>query len=119
MAELINLQTHSDERGSLTVIENILPFDIKRVYYIYNVTLPRGGHRHKKTVQALIAINGSCEVYINTGGEEQTITLNNSAKCLILQPEDWHSMYNFKEGTILLALSSENYDVNDYIMEKL
>ena len=67
MAYIIKLPTYADERGSLTVVEKLLPFDIKRFYYIYNATSQRGGHRHKKTTQALICLGGSCEIYVNNG----------------------------------------------------
>ncbi|MBL4711234.1 MAG: FdtA/QdtA family cupin domain-containing protein [Gammaproteobacteria bacterium] len=117
MARLINIDTHSDDRGSLCVIEKNLPFDIRRVYYMFDVTSKRGGHRHKKTIQALIALNGSCEVFIENENEKKTFVLASKTKCLILDPEDWHTMDNFSDGTILLVLSSEFYDKNDYIEE--
>lgn len=118
MAYFINLPTFQDTRGSLTVIEKLLPFEIKRLYYIYNVKSQRGGHRHKKTIQALIALNGHCEIYVNNGKETETFTLNSCDKCLIINPEDWHTMDNFSDGSILLVLSSEYYDQDDYIMQE-
>jgi len=119
MANLLKLKTYSDERGALTVIEKNLPFSINRVYYIYNLTdQERGFHRHKITKQALIAINGSCEVYCNNNGVEQIFVLNSPDEALILEPEDWHIMRNFKEKTILLVLASTEYDFSDYIDEE-
>ncbi len=118
MAHLIDLKTVHDARGSLTVIDKVLPFEIKRVYYMYNVTKERGGHRHKKTIQALICLNGSCEIYINNGDKEETILLDKPNKCLILDPQDWHTIDNFSKGAVLLVLSSEHYDPDDYIKEK-
>lgn len=117
MAYLINLPTFTDERGRLTVIEKILPFEIKRVYYIYNIQSKRGGHRHKKTIQALICLNGSCEVYIHNGIKEEVFYLNRNDQCLILKPEDWHTIDKVAEGTIILMLASEYYDKEDYINE--
>ena len=114
---MINLDTYSDERGSLNVIEKILPFDIKRVYYMYDVTSQRGGHRHKQTIQALIALNGSCTVSVNNGKVSEDFVLDMNNKCLIVNPEDWHTMDDFSDGTVLLALASEFYDKNDYIAE--
>ncbi len=76
MAYTIDLPTFWDERGSLTVIEKLLPFDIKRFYYIYDVTNKRGGHRHKKTIQALICLGGSCEIYLNDGIKEEIVILD-------------------------------------------
>ncbi|GAB1348032.1 FdtA/QdtA family cupin domain-containing protein [Ignavibacteriales bacterium] len=120
MAYFIDLQTKSDERGSLTVIEKVLPFDIKRVYYIYNNSkdLPRAKHRHKKTVQATICLNGSVEVYNNNGKTKENFILDSPSKCLILEPTDWHIMHNFSHDAILLVLASSEYDIDDYIHEE-
>lgn len=118
MAYIINLPTFRDSRGSLTVVEKLLPFEIKRFYYIYNVTSKRGGHRHKKTIQALICLGGSCEIYVHDGKREETILLDSPSKCLILDPRDWHTMDKFSKGSTLLVLSSEYYDVDDYIDEE-
>ena len=117
MAYLIDLPTFEDERGKLTVIEKLLPFDIKRLYYIYDVTSKRGGHRHKKTIQALICLGGSCEVFIDNGEKKETILLDSPSKCLILEPKDWHTMDKFSKGSTLLVLASEYYDKDDYIDE--
>lgn len=118
MAYRIDLPTFEDERGSLTVIEKLLPFEIKRVYYIYNTSSQRGGHRHKRTIQALICLGGSCEVYVNDGQDETKFLLNEPSKCLLVEPKDWHTMDNFTDQSVLLVLASEYYDKNDYIDEK-
>src|SRR5215471_18691861 len=103
MAELINLATFTDKRGNLTVIEKVIPFDIKRIFYIYGVDDSiRGGHRHKTTIQAAICIQGACQIYNNNGKEEDKFNLDAPNKCLLLQPEDWHSMDNFTEDAILM-----------------
>ena len=115
MAYFIDLPTFSDDAGSLTVVEKLLPFDVKRFYYIYDALSKRGGHRHHKTIQALICLGGSCEIYVNNGQCEETYMLNRPDLCLILEPQDWHTMDKFSNGSILLVLSSEFYDVNDYI----
>lgn len=116
MASLINLKTFTDERGNLTVIEKVVPFDIKRIFYIYGVDgSVRGGHRHVKTVQAAICIRGNCVIYNNNGTDEATYLLDSPDKCLIIQPEDWHSMYSFSEDAILMVLASEFYEAQDYI----
>lgn len=117
MAYLIDLPTFGDDRGKLTIIEKVLPFEIKRFYYVYDVRSKRGGHRHHKTVQALVTLGGSCEVYVNNGVTQKTFLLDKSDKCLIVEPEDWHTMDNFSEGATLLVFASEYYDVNDYIDE--
>tara|TARA_B110000116_G_C16345078_1_gene362880 strand:+ start:182 stop:541 length:360 start_codon:yes stop_codon:yes gene_type:complete len=118
MAYLIDLPTFSDSSGSLTVVEELLPFKIKRFYYIYNVSSQRGGHRHKKTTQALISLNGNCEIYVNNGEWEENFLLEDPKSCLILEARDWHTMDNFSEGSTLLVFSSELYNLNDYIDEK-
>lgn len=118
MAYVLHLPTFCDPRGSLTVVEKILPFEIKRFYYIYDVTKKRGGHRHKKTIQALICLGGSCEIYVNDGEQETTVLLDSPSKCLILEQKDWHTMDNFSKGSTLLVLCSEYYDKDDYIDEE-
>ena len=118
MAYLLNLKTFTDDRGNLTVIEKTIPFDIKRIFYIYGVDESvRGGHRHHKTIQAAICIQGSCTI---TNDDSQTKTefhLDRPDKCLILEPQDWHAMSNFSKDAILMVLASEYFDTNDYIFE--
>ncbi len=118
MAQLIDLKTHTDARGNLTVVEKVLPFDIKRVFYIYGVDdSKRGGHRHHKTIQAAVCIQGACKIFNDNGKEENTFELNNPSKCLILQPEDWHTMYDFSKDAILMVFASEFFEAADYIFE--
>jgi len=119
MAHLVNLKTFTDDRGNLTVVDNILPFRIQRIFYIYGVdSSERGGHRHHKTIQAAICIKGRCRIYNNDGEKEEVFYLNSPAKCLILQPRDWHKMYDFSKNAILMVLASESFDEGDYIFEK-
>lgn len=76
MPELLDLVTFTDNRGNLTVIDKIIPFEIKRIFYIYGVdSSSRGGHRHKSTVQAAVCIQGSCKIYNNNGKQEQVFFL--------------------------------------------
>jgi dTDP-4-dehydrorhamnose 3,5-epimerase-like enzyme len=118
MARLIDLKTFTDKRGNLTVIEKVVPFDIKRIFYIYGVDeSKRGGHRHHKTVQAAVCIKGSCTIYNNNGKTEETFKLDKPNKCLILEPNDWHTMNDFSADAILMVLASENFDEKDYIFE--
>lgn len=119
MAYLINLKTHTDKRGNLTVIEKVLPFEIRRIFYIYGVDDSiRGGHRHHKTVQAAVCIKGRCRIYNNNGKNVEEFFLNSPSKCLILNPEDWHKMYKFSRNAILMIFASENYNENDYIFKE-
>lgn len=119
MAYLINLKTFTDKRGNLTVIERTIPFDIKRIFYIYGVDDSiRGGHRHHKTVQAAICIKGRCRI-LNDDNETTTdFLLDSPEKCVILEPRDWHQMSDFSEDAILMVLASEFYDEKDYIFER-
>lgn len=119
MAALISLKTFTDLRGNLTVIEKAIPFDIKRLFYIYGLdNSTRGGHRHHKTIQAAISLQGRCMIYNNDGTKEETFVLDSPDKCLILNPEDWHEMYDFSKDAILMVLASEYFDEGDYIREK-
>jgi dTDP-4-dehydrorhamnose 3,5-epimerase-like enzyme len=117
MAYLESLTTFSSDIGNLNVFENLLPDQIRRVYYITNVpkNAVRGCHRHHKTWQALICISGSCRVYVDDSKEDQIFYLDSKSKCLILKPEDWHFMDKFEENTVLLVIANQYYDVNDYI----
>jgi hypothetical protein len=117
MAYFIDIPKFNDSRGGLCVVENLLPFTVKRIYYIFNVSGERGGHRHKESVQALICLSGSCEVFVNNGVEKNTYILDEPHKCLIVEPKDWHTMDYFSKSATLLVLASEYYDVNDYIDE--
>jgi len=114
---LIDLATVRQSRGSLTVIEKVLPFSVKRVFYIYDVPAgtSRGGHGHKKTRMALVALAGSC--LISGPWEAWAYRLDSPSSCLILDPEDWHDMLFETPGTILLCLASEGFDADDYIDE--
>jgi hypothetical protein len=118
MAQLLNLLTFTDKRGNLTVIEKVIPFDIKRVFYIYGVdTSVRGGHRHKTTLQAAICIQGSCRIYCNDGIEEEFYYLDTPSKCLMIDMRDWHYMDQFTSDAILMVLASTHYNEDDYIFE--
>ena len=118
MAKIIDLKTFTDKRGNLIVIENALPFQIKRVFYIYGVdNSVRGGHRHHKTVQAAVCIKGECKIFNNDNERKEVFHLNQPSRCLILEPKDWRKMYEFSEDVILMVFASENYNENDYIFE--
>ena len=118
MAHIIDLQTFTDKRGNLTVIEKMIPFDIRRIFYIYGVDdSRRGGHRHHKTIQAAICLRGSCKIYNNNGEVEETFSLDEPSKCLLLETADWHEMFEFTPDAILMVLASEYYDQADYIFQ--
>ena len=117
MDRIIEVPTISDERGKLTVVDGHLPFAIKRLFYIYDVTQPRGGHRHIETQMGLIALNGSIEIYCQTPKDDQPFILNNPAQVLLLDPEDWHTMNKFSKGAVLLVLCSHSWNKEDYIYD--
>lgn len=118
MAKKLDLKTFTDSRGNLTVIEKVIPFDVKRIFYIYGVDdSVRGGHRHYKTIQAAICISGSCVIYNHDGQHEEDFVLDTPSKCLILEPKDWHKMYKFSKDAILMVLASEYFSPEDYIYE--
>ncbi len=119
MAHIIKLKSFFEKRGNLTVIEKDIPFDIKRIFYIYGVDdSVRGGHRHKTTVQAAICINGSCIVSNNDGNKKEDFLLDHPSKCLILETKDWHTMHHFTKDAVLLVLASTEFDPADYIYEE-
>lgn len=112
---IIELPTHEDTRGALTVMEGALPFQIVRTYWIYGAEgQTRGGHRHKNNCQALVAICGEVSVYMNDGVKAETLRLDNPSKCLLVQPKDWHTM-TFGLNAVLLVMSSHLFDQSEYI----
>jgi hypothetical protein len=114
---LTNIPTFRDSRGVLSVIDQLLPFPVVRVYWIYEADgFVRGGHRHHVTRQALIAIQGHASIYMNDGKYSETIELRNSCQCLIVEPKDWHTM-TLSSNAILLVLSSHPHKLDDYIDE--
>lgn len=115
---VLELPRYADSRGVLTVLDGVLPFPAQRLYWIHGVEgQVRGGHRHHKTRQGLIAVSGVVSVYLNDGKHSDIVVLDSPHKCLIVEPEDWHTM-TFTEGSVLLVLASQPYDVNDYIDTK-
>ncbi|MCS6956009.1 MAG: FdtA/QdtA family cupin domain-containing protein, partial [Candidatus Calescibacterium sp.] len=118
MSKIIELPLFSDERGKLVVIEKVLGFDIKRIYFIYDIKGLRGGHRHLKTKQALLCIKGKCKVYIENPDGKLNIILDSPTKCILLEPEDWHTIESMEKDTVILVIASEYYDKSDYITER-
>lgn len=119
--ETVFLQTHGDERGSLIALENghNLPFDVKRVYYIYGTKsgVSRGFHAHKKLKQLLIAVSGSVEIHCEMNGEKTVHVLDRPDKGLLVEGMVWHTMENFSPDCILIVLADDIYDEEDYIRD--
>jgi len=109
-----------DGRGNLSVIErDVLPYKIKRVYYLYDVPSDssRGGHAHKELQQFLIALSGSFDVVLDNGINRRTITLNRPNKGLLIPSGVWRELENFSAGAVCLSPVSEVYQEEDYIRQ--
>lgn len=117
MAQLIQLPVHKDQRGSLSVMQGILPFAVQRIFFIYDVHENRGGHRHRETQLAMVATAGQVSVYCQNPQSEKTYTLKNPSTVLLLASEDWHDM-TFEKGSVLTVFASTLFDPKDYIYEK-
>ncbi|HRA73684.1 MAG TPA: FdtA/QdtA family cupin domain-containing protein [Flavobacterium sp.] len=118
--EIIEIPKIENSLGNIAVIENdVIPFDIKRVYYLYDIPSSsiRGGHSHKKLQQVLIAISGSFDVVLKDGTSSTTITLNKPDKGLLIKNNTWRELENFSSGAVCLVLASTNYSEEDYIRD--
>ncbi len=118
--KLINIPKIEDPRGNLSVIEHeVVPFDIKRVYYPYDVPAgaERGGHAHKKLQQFLVALSGSFDVLLNDGKVEKTVALNKPFEGLLITNGIWRELKNFSSGAVCLVVASEVFEEADYIRE--
>jgi dTDP-4-dehydrorhamnose 3,5-epimerase-like enzyme len=115
---VVDLPKISDPRGNLTFVENgtHIPFDIKRVYYLYDVPggAERGGHAHKGLQQLIIAMSGSFDVVLDDGREKKRIHLNRSYNGLYVCPMIWRELNNFSSGSVCMVLASNRYDEDDY-----
>lgn len=112
---------HSDRKGNISVVENekTVPFDVKRVYYLYDVPggAERGAHAHKELYQLLIAASGSFSITLDDGNVKRTFTMNRPYHGLLIVPGIWRELNDFSSGAVCLVLASEKYDVDDYIRE--
>ncbi len=118
--EIISIPKIEDVRGNIAVIENdAVPFEIKRVYYLFDVpsTSSRGGHAHKSLQQLLIPLSGSFDVVLKDGREQKTITLNKPDKGLLIRQNIWRELENFSSGAVCLVIASAVFDEEDYIRD--
>lgn len=119
--KLIELGKNHHANGNLTVVENgkLIPFDIKRVFYIYDVPggEERGGHSHKKLQQVIVAISGAFDVLLDDGVNQRSVTLNRPYQGLLVAPGVWSKQHNFSSGSVCLVLASEHYCEEDYVRD--
>jgi hypothetical protein len=118
---IIHLPRIPDPRGNLTFIEGArhVPFDIKRVYYLYDVPggASRGGHGHRNLHQLVVAMAGSFDIILDNGEDAERFTLNRSYYGLHIPPMTWRELENFSSGAVCLVLASEIYDEADYFRD--
>lgn len=120
LVNFIELPNLGDERGGLVVLESQknIPFEIKRIYYIFNTqNKPRGFHAHKELEQIMFCLKGECSVLLDNGKEKKTIKIDKPNQGLVIDPMIWHEMHNFSDDCVLLVLASEYYDESDYIRD--
>lgn len=122
VSRILKFAKHGDERGALVVVEGNkdIPFEIKRIFYIYGSddSVVRGQHANRKSEFLLVCVAGSCKVKTDDGrGNQEIFTLDNPNEGLYIPKLVWKDMYEFSSDCVLLCLSSENYDSNEYIRD--
>ena len=119
--EKIKLKIHGDERGSLVALESNIsvPFEIKRVYYIYGTqnNVSRGFHAHKQLRQLAVCVSGSCRLLLDDGKSKKNIILNNPSEGLLIDNLIWREIHDFSSDCVLMILTNEYYDELDYIRD--
>jgi len=119
LINIIDFDVVGDERGSLVALEGNrnIPFDIKRVYYIYNAKkdVARGFHAHKKLQQVVICMSGKCRMILDDGKQRNDVWLDSPHKGLLIGNSIWREMHDFSADCVLVVLASEVYDEADYI----
>jgi hypothetical protein len=117
----IQIDKHHHEKGNISVIENgkTVPFEVKRVYYLYDVPggESRGGHAHKKLQQLIISASGSFNVTLDDGNVKRTFTLNRPYQGLLVVSGIWRELFEFSSGSVCLVFASTEYDESDYIRD--
>lgn len=115
---LLDISKIHDTRGNLSVVQgNDIPFEMKRVYYLYDVPsgARRGGHSHKDQQELLVALSGSFDVILHDGNEKKTVTLNKPNVGLFIINGIWRELENFSSGAVCLVIASDVFDEADYI----
>ncbi|QPO10210.1 MULTISPECIES: FdtA/QdtA family cupin domain-containing protein [unclassified Thalassospira] len=121
LCKIVELPKISNSQGNLTFIEanNHIPFDIQRVYYLYDVPggSVRGGHAHKNLHQLIVAMSGSFDIVLDDGKEKKRFHLNRSYNGLYICPMIWRELDNFSSGSVCMVLASNFYDEEDYLRD--
>lgn len=119
LIKIINFPSIGDDRGSLVAMETIdkVPFEIKRVYFIFETLkdVSRGFHAHKQLKQIAICVSGKCRMVIDDGRNREEVWLDSPSKGLLIDNNLWREMHDFSEDCVLLVLASEHYNESDYI----
>ena len=119
--KIIKLSKHHRPQGNLTVVENgkDVPFDVKRVYYLYDVPggASRGGHAHRELSQLIVAVSGCFSLTLDDGENKRVFRLNRSNCGVYIAPGIWRVLDDFSSGSVCLVLASEKYDESDYIYD--
>jgi dTDP-4-dehydrorhamnose 3,5-epimerase-like enzyme len=121
LGRLINFEVKGDERGNLIALEGNknIPFEIKRVYYIYGTEkgVRRGFHAHKNLKQIAVCVSGSCKFLLDDGEKKEVVLLDSPDKGLFINKMIWREMFDFSENCVLIVLASDYYDESDYIRD--
>ena len=121
LVKIIEFPPLGDERGSLVALESeqSIPFDIKRVYYLFGTQqgVSRGFHAHKQLNQVAVCVTGSCRMVLDDGKQREEVWLTSSLNGVVIDPLVWHEMHDFSENCVLLVLASECYNESDYIRD--
>ncbi|EHJ93082.1 sugar 3,4-ketoisomerase [Vreelandella boliviensis] len=121
LVKLIDFPSLGDDRGSLVALEanKAVPFDIKRVYYIFDTKagVARGFHAHKALKQVAVCVTGSCRMLLDDGKHKEEVWLDSPTKGLVIEDLVWREIHEFTPDCILLVLASEHYDETDYIRD--
>jgi len=121
LIKTINFNPLGDDRGSLVALESnkSVPFDIKRVYYIFDTKegVSRGFHAHRNLKQVAVCVTGSCRFVLDNGKQREEIVLDTSTTGLVIDDLTWREMYDFRPDCVLMVLASEYYDESDYIRD--
>jgi dTDP-4-dehydrorhamnose 3,5-epimerase-like enzyme len=119
--QMIDFPVKSDYRGDITILEgqHCLPFEIKRIYYLHNLSTSadRAAHGHRRLQQIVVAISGSFDILLDDGLTTHTFHLDSPNSGLYIPPKTWRELSNLSENTVILILASESYDASDYVCD--